>query len=275
MSWHSREKPQPTKTMSDLPKNSESTQKAVANEDLFSLFEMLGRSIYAKVTGHVGCGEGDEWCEEVMEEAEKLGLARREVFDPEIHGHEIDAEPGEDVIWTWAFLPEGWQTTNDARALSRLNAKTEGPPTETSNEEIQRERDMWKANHDNQVELKRIIAARPDLKERAPMVEKLMSERNRAQGWSTLQHEKIKRLENMPAKEMLANLLERVKSGSEAPEDVAEYRHLAGEISAWGAKFAEAIRLRDERASRKRKSSENVKELATPLRGSAATENKS
>lgn len=57
------------------------------------------------------------------------------------------------------------------------------------------ERDMWKANHDNQVEIKRIIAARPDLKDRAPMVEKLMSERNRAQGWSTLQHERIKRLE--------------------------------------------------------------------------------
>ena len=57
------------------------------------------------------------------------------------------------------------------------------------------ERDMWKANHDNQVKIKRIIAARPDLKDRAPMVEKLMAERNRAQGWSTLQYERIKRLE--------------------------------------------------------------------------------
>lgn len=57
------------------------------------------------------------------------------------------------------------------------------------------DRDRWKAAHDNQVTLKRIIAARPDLKDRAPMVEKLMAERNRAQGRSTLQHEKIKRLE--------------------------------------------------------------------------------
>jgi hypothetical protein len=57
------------------------------------------------------------------------------------------------------------------------------------------DRDRWKAAHDNPVELKRIIAARPDLKDRAPMVEKLMTERNRAQGWSALQHEKIKRLE--------------------------------------------------------------------------------
>ena len=63
-------------------------------------------------------------------------------------------------------------------------------------EQVERERDMWKANHDNQVEIKRIIVARPDLKDRAPMVEKLMAERNRAQGWSTLQHARIKRLES-------------------------------------------------------------------------------
>lgn len=62
------------------------------------------------------------------------------------------------------------------------------------------ERDMWKANHDNQVALKRIIAARPDLKERAPMVEKLMAERNRAQAHSIRQHERIKRLETTLAK---------------------------------------------------------------------------
>ena len=119
------------------------------------------------------------------------------------------------------------------------------------------ERDMWKANHDNQVAIKRIIAARPDLKERAPMVEKLMAERNRAQAHSIRQHERIKQLESVPTKEMLAALLERVKSGDEQPEAVAEYRHLAGEISAWGAKFAEAMRRRDERTSRKRISSEN------------------
>ena len=119
------------------------------------------------------------------------------------------------------------------------------------------DRDMWKANHENQVEIKRIIAARPDLKERAPMVEKLMAERNRAQAHSIRQHARIKQLESVTAKEMLAALLERVKSGEEQPEAVAEYRHLAGEISAWGAKFAEAMRRRDERASRKRKFSEN------------------
>lgn len=128
--------------------------------------------------------------------------------------------------------------------------------------ELELERDQWKANHDNQVELKRIIAARPDLKERAPMVEKLLAERNRAQAHSIRQHALIKQLQSGTTKEMLAALLQRVKSGEEAPEDVAEYRHLAGEISAWGAKFAEAMRRRDERAARK--SSEKRLSPCTP-----------
>lgn len=79
-------------------------------QHLPSLFETLGRTIYAKVTGHIGAGEGDEWCEEIMDQAFKLGLAKREIYDPETHGQNIGAEPGEDVIWTWGFLPKDWQT---------------------------------------------------------------------------------------------------------------------------------------------------------------------
>ncbi len=75
-----------------------------------TLFEQLGRAVLAKVTNHVGCGEGDEWCDEVMEEARKLGLCARETYDPEVHGHDIDAEPGEDIIWTWRFLPDDWRS---------------------------------------------------------------------------------------------------------------------------------------------------------------------
>lgn len=37
MSWHGREKPQPNQTMSELPENSESQQKAVANDALFGV----------------------------------------------------------------------------------------------------------------------------------------------------------------------------------------------------------------------------------------------
>ena len=68
------------------------------------------------------------------------------------------------------------------------------------------DRDQWKANHDNQVAIKRIIAARPDLKERAPMVEKLMAERNRAQAHSIRQHARIKELESVIRETIMENL---------------------------------------------------------------------
>jgi hypothetical protein len=45
-------------------------------------------------------------------------------------------------------------------------------------EDLERERDEWKAAHDNQVKLKRIISDRPDLKERAKLVAELIKERD-------------------------------------------------------------------------------------------------
>jgi hypothetical protein len=49
---------------------------------------------------------------------------------------------------------------------------------ERERDEARKEAAMWKANHDNQVELKSIISKRGDLKDRAPRVEKLIAERN-------------------------------------------------------------------------------------------------
>ena len=46
--------------------------------------------------------------------------------------------------------------------------------------ELLGERDSWKAAHDNQVKLKRIISDRPDLKERAKLAAELIEERD---GW--------------------------------------------------------------------------------------------
>ncbi len=43
---------------------------------------------------------------------------------------------------------------------------------------LERERDMWKANHDNQVELKRTLMDRPDLGERAKRMQELIAERD-------------------------------------------------------------------------------------------------
>jgi len=45
-------------------------------------------------------------------------------------------------------------------------------------EELELERDAWKAAHDNQVKLKQIISDRPDLKERAKRVAVLIEERD-------------------------------------------------------------------------------------------------
>jgi hypothetical protein len=45
-------------------------------------------------------------------------------------------------------------------------------------DKLERERDAWKAAHDNQVKLKQIISDRPDLKERAKRVAVLIEERD-------------------------------------------------------------------------------------------------
>lgn len=70
-------------------------------------FASLGRYIFDKVTDHVACGECDEWCEEAMTHAEKLGLALREYWNPEKHSH-IDGSPGT-WVWTWKHLPDNWR----------------------------------------------------------------------------------------------------------------------------------------------------------------------
>jgi len=50
-------------------------------------------------------------------------------------------------------------------------------PTEFARK-LERERDAWKASHDNQVELKRLLMDRPDLKERAKLISELRAERD-------------------------------------------------------------------------------------------------
>jgi hypothetical protein len=51
---------------------------------------------------------------------------------------------------------------------------------ERERDEARKDAAMWKSNHDNQVELKSIISKRGDLKDRAPRVEKLIAERDKA-----------------------------------------------------------------------------------------------
>jgi len=44
--------------------------------------------------------------------------------------------------------------------------------------EVTKERDTWKANHDNQVKINQLLRDRPDLKERAGLVDRLIKERD-------------------------------------------------------------------------------------------------
>lgn len=103
--------------------------EARAERDALAVaFEMFGRAIFSKVTGHIGSGEGDEWCHEVMEDATKLGLCHRVPYDPDLHG-EMEFVPHEDYIWWWGFLPDGWQTKKPP--IEFLNARGE-PETDLS-----------------------------------------------------------------------------------------------------------------------------------------------
>ena len=43
--------------------------------------------------------------------------------------------------------------------------------------QLERESNQWKASHDNQVELKRILTDRPDLGDRAASMQKLLTQR--------------------------------------------------------------------------------------------------
>jgi hypothetical protein len=48
---------------------------------------------------------------------------------------------------------------------------------------LQKDRDHWKASHDNQVKLKRILMDRPDLQDRASRMQALLSENTFLRGW--------------------------------------------------------------------------------------------
>ena len=74
---------------------------------------------------------------------------------------------------------------------------------------------------------------------------------------SNLQKERMK---PPTTAEVLRTILDRIKNGEESPEECVKYRHVAGEISAYGATFAEALQKRDAR----RKSRPSNRELSQP-----------
>jgi hypothetical protein len=84
-----------------------------------------------------------------------------------------------------------------ARAVKRVAdiCKEKMLEAEVANLKLERKCNSWKAAHDNQVKLKRIISDRPDLKERAKLVAKLIEERDHwkaeAERWRALSQENV------------------------------------------------------------------------------------
>lgn len=117
------------------------------------------------------------------------------VRPPEILGHANDQSPFVDAEFP-SKTPETAAIIRDAMKSPTMTETILAAKLTLKCEELERDRNAWKANHDNQVELKRIIAARPDLAERAPMVEKLMHEKRQAEFLNVAFHMRIRKLES-------------------------------------------------------------------------------
>lgn len=66
-------------------------------------FAAFGREVFERITARVSdmmIGEEDE---EIMEIAERHGLAKQVPYKPEVHGEGMEIEPG-DMIWWWGDI---------------------------------------------------------------------------------------------------------------------------------------------------------------------------
>jgi len=61
-------------------------------------FAEFGRLVFREL--HDDDFFGDEWSEKIMPLAVKAGVAERTKYDPEKHGEDVEAEPGQE-IWLW------------------------------------------------------------------------------------------------------------------------------------------------------------------------------
>ena len=63
-------------------------------------FAAFGRAIFEAVTENVAQGYIGEQEHEILEIAERHGLAKQVKYDPKKHGPITDVEPG-DTCWVW------------------------------------------------------------------------------------------------------------------------------------------------------------------------------
>jgi hypothetical protein len=63
-------------------------------------FEVFGEAMWKLISRPETNFCGDEWSEDVLPLAHQAGLCERVLYDPAIHGEDIEADPG-DEIWWW------------------------------------------------------------------------------------------------------------------------------------------------------------------------------
>jgi len=118
---------------------------------------------------------------------------------------------------------------------------------------LERERNSWKAAHDNQVKLKQIISDRPDLKERAKLVAELIEERDECKRLAIEQHHHIKELDidNENHYQLITKLIEERDGWREAAYSLGEAIPASWESlqppAAQLAKFKEMVKLQQEK----------------------------
>ena len=98
---------------------------AKQSRSLRSMFATFGWKLFMEITSRVADGECDEWCEDAMEKAVAIGLAKKEPYNPAIHG-DMEADAG-DAIWTWHHLPSGWN-----KAVEFIDPSTGDPQPDLS-----------------------------------------------------------------------------------------------------------------------------------------------
>lgn len=114
--------PKPRQSMADAVREASKPQPTSLN----SMFTTFGWQLFMAITNRVADGQCDEWCEDAMEKAVSIGLARKERYNPSVHG-DMEADAG-DAIWTWNHLPAaGWN-----KAVEFIDPSTGEPQPDLS-----------------------------------------------------------------------------------------------------------------------------------------------
>ena len=89
----------------NAPPGSGNEERIVAVDELVSKKKQHERlSLFGSLVWDFICKEGSDFCgsefsEDILPLAQRAGLCRRVVYDPEIHGDNVEADPGSEIWW--------------------------------------------------------------------------------------------------------------------------------------------------------------------------------